>query len=77
MKYAIAAAVLVTIVSAQSLSDIPQCALPCIDDARTSSTNCATDDYACICKSRIFDFSFLLCYILSSKLFFNSWAVMN
>ncbi|KAI4862846.1 hypothetical protein F4820DRAFT_472054 [Hypoxylon rubiginosum] len=52
MKYAIAAAVLVTIVSAQSLSDIPQCALPCIDDARTSSTNCATDDYACICSNK-------------------------
>ncbi|KAI1774462.1 hypothetical protein F4818DRAFT_419995 [Hypoxylon cercidicola] len=60
MKYITAAAVLVTIASAQSISDIPQCAIPCIDDARTTSTNCAADDYPCICKPRIFDFSFLL-----------------
>ncbi|KAI1407682.1 hypothetical protein F5Y13DRAFT_124533 [Hypoxylon sp. FL1857] len=52
MKYAIATLALATLVSAQSLSDIPQCALPCIDDARTSSTNCAADDYACICRNK-------------------------
>ncbi|XXG99567.1 hypothetical protein Hte_005906 [Hypoxylon texense] len=52
MKYTIVAAVLVAIASTQSLSDIPQCALPCIDDARTSSTNCAADDYACICSNQ-------------------------
>ncbi|KAI6081987.1 hypothetical protein F4821DRAFT_248122 [Hypoxylon rubiginosum] len=52
MKYTIAAAVLFTVVSAQSLSDIPECAVPCINDARTSSTNCAADDYACICSNK-------------------------
>ncbi|OTB02540.1 hypothetical protein M426DRAFT_264337 [Hypoxylon sp. CI-4A] len=43
---------LVTTISAQSLSDIPQCAVPCIDDARTSSTNCSANDYACICINK-------------------------
>ncbi|KAI0100464.1 hypothetical protein F4776DRAFT_521366 [Hypoxylon sp. NC0597] len=52
MKYAVAAAALAAISSAQSLSDIPQCAIPCINDARTSSTNCAADDYACICRNK-------------------------
>ncbi|OTA52465.1 hypothetical protein K449DRAFT_427227 [Hypoxylon sp. EC38] len=53
MKYAVAAVALAAISSAQSLSDIPQCAIPCIDNARTSSTNCAADDYACISNSDI------------------------
>ncbi|KAI0828760.1 hypothetical protein F5Y06DRAFT_283044 [Hypoxylon sp. FL0890] len=52
MKYAVASAVLAALVTAQSLSDIPQCALPCIDDARKSSTNCGADDYVCICKNK-------------------------
>ncbi|KAI1377049.1 hypothetical protein F4677DRAFT_417283 [Hypoxylon crocopeplum] len=51
MKYIVSAVVLAALASTQSLSDIPQCALPCIDDARTSSTNCAADDYACICRN--------------------------
>ncbi|ORY71392.1 uncharacterized protein BCR38DRAFT_328080, partial [Pseudomassariella vexata] len=52
MKYSFAAAALVAVVSAQSLSDIPSCALPCIDSARTSVTSCAIDDYKCICDSK-------------------------
>lgn len=52
MKYAFAAAALVAVASAQSLSDIPSCAVPCIDDARTSATSCSKDDYACICKNQ-------------------------
>ncbi|KAI1767981.1 hypothetical protein GGR53DRAFT_480366 [Hypoxylon sp. FL1150] len=53
MKYTIAAVtVLLTVVSAQSPSDIPRCAVPCIDDARTSNTNCAADDYPCICSNK-------------------------
>ncbi|KAI1138421.1 hypothetical protein F5Y05DRAFT_413041 [Hypoxylon sp. FL0543] len=52
MKYAFAAVALAALVTAQSLSDIPQCAVPCIDDARKSSTNCASDDYVCICKNK-------------------------
>ncbi|KAI1454215.1 hypothetical protein F4805DRAFT_331803 [Annulohypoxylon moriforme] len=52
MKYTIVTVALATLVSTQSLSDIPQCALPCIDSARTSSTSCSASDYACICKNK-------------------------
>ncbi|OTA86126.1 hypothetical protein M434DRAFT_376648 [Hypoxylon sp. CO27-5] len=52
MKYTVITVALAAISSAQSLSDIPQCAIPCINDARTSSTNCAADDYACICRNK-------------------------
>lgn len=52
MKYTFAAAALVAVASAQSLSDIPSCALSCINDARSSATSCAMDDYACICKNQ-------------------------
>lgn len=48
MKFAVAAA-LFTLAVAQTRDDIPSCALPCLDDAVKSSTNCATTDYACIC----------------------------
>ena len=51
MKYAFAAAALVAVASAQSLSDIPGCAVPCIDEARASATTCSQMDFACICKS--------------------------
>ncbi|KAJ6436020.1 CFEM domain-containing protein [Purpureocillium lavendulum] len=36
-------------VSAQSRSDIPGYALPCLDDA-VKDTKCSTDDFACICQ---------------------------
>jgi hypothetical protein len=51
MQYSFVAAALVATVAAQSLSDIPACALPCIDAARTSTTTCAADDYTCICAN--------------------------
>ncbi|KAI1336345.1 hypothetical protein F5Y15DRAFT_427049 [Xylariaceae sp. FL0016] len=51
MRYTIAAAALAALVSAQSLSDIPSCALPCIDDAIKSSTSCSETDYGCICEN--------------------------
>jgi hypothetical protein len=50
MKFTIAAIALAAIVRAQSLSDIPKCALPCIDDAIANETKCTTTDFACICK---------------------------
>ncbi|CAI7570095.1 unnamed protein product [Penicillium bialowiezense] len=37
---------------AQSLSDVPPCALPCLEDAVKQKTSCATDDYPCICKDQ-------------------------
>lgn len=52
MKYTAAIlALAAAVVSAQSLSDIPTCAQPCIDDARTKETSCSATDYKCICKS--------------------------
>ncbi|KAJ6781716.1 hypothetical protein PWT90_09397 [Aphanocladium album] len=48
MKYAVVAALL-TLAAAQSASDIPSCAKPCLDDAVTKGTSCSTTDYACIC----------------------------
>ncbi|KAI0381240.1 hypothetical protein F5Y04DRAFT_86523 [Hypomontagnella monticulosa] len=52
MKYAVAAVTLAALASAQSLGDIPQCAVKCIDDARASSTDCTATDYVCICKNK-------------------------
>ncbi|KAI8951205.1 hypothetical protein F4801DRAFT_546001 [Xylaria longipes] len=51
MKYIVSALALAAAVSAQSLSDIPTCAQPCIDDARTKETSCGADDYKCICDN--------------------------
>ncbi|TRX93204.1 hypothetical protein FHL15_005783 [Xylaria flabelliformis] len=51
MKYTVAALAFAAAVSAQSLSDVPACALPCIDDARTKDTTCGADDYKCICDN--------------------------
>jgi len=54
MKYAFVAAALVAAVGAQTLADIPSCALPCIDDAVGSTTSCDTTDLVCICKDSNF-----------------------
>ncbi|KAL6863451.1 hypothetical protein ACO1O0_003706 [Amphichorda felina] len=51
MKYAYAALALVAAVHAQTREDIPECALPCLDDAITSETDCKTTDYVCVCKN--------------------------
>ncbi|KAF5714010.1 extracellular membrane CFEM domain-containing protein [Fusarium mundagurra] len=51
MKYSFAIAALATAVSAQSLADVPKCAIPCLDDAITSKTDCKTTDLTCVCKS--------------------------
>ncbi|KAI0403351.1 hypothetical protein F4802DRAFT_293732 [Xylaria palmicola] len=51
MKYTVAALALAAVVAAQTLADIPACALPCINEARESSTNCAETDYKCICDN--------------------------
>ncbi|KAM7203038.1 hypothetical protein V8F33_002386 [Rhypophila sp. PSN 637] len=52
MKYsAVALAAFVAVASAQSLEDIPACAIPCIEAGTTKATKCAIDDYECICNS--------------------------
>ncbi|KAI3325709.1 hypothetical protein HD806DRAFT_533373 [Xylariaceae sp. AK1471] len=53
MKFTLASmAFAAAVVSAQSWSDIPACAQPCITDAAASTTGCAADDYACICAAQ-------------------------
>lgn len=50
MKYAYAALALAALVRCQTREDIPECAIPCLDDAVKSETDCEVTDYACICK---------------------------
>lgn len=51
MKFSLAVLALIASVQAQSRSDIPSCALPCLDDAIESETDCKTTDYVCVCKN--------------------------
>lgn len=51
MKYAFAAIALAAVASAQSLADIPKCAIPCLDESISKNTDCETTDLACVCKN--------------------------
>lgn len=51
MKYSFAIAALAAAVSAQSLGDVPKCAIPCLDDAIASKTKCDKTDLTCVCKN--------------------------
>ncbi|KAI6781180.1 hemoglobin and hemoglobin-haptoglobin-binding protein-like protein [Emericellopsis cladophorae] len=51
MKYAVAAAILAAVVKAQTIDDVPSCAVPCLDEAIASETDCDTTDYACVCEN--------------------------
>lgn len=54
MKFtAVAAISMAALVSAQSISDIPACALPCIQKG-VASTSCSATDLKCICKDENF-----------------------
>ncbi|KAK9441841.1 Extracellular membrane protein, CFEM domain protein [Metarhizium brunneum] len=54
MKFtAVAAISMAALVSAQSISDIPACALPCIKDS-VAKTDCKVTDLGCICKKENF-----------------------
>ncbi|RYC54182.1 hypothetical protein CHU98_g12025 [Xylaria longipes] len=52
MKITLAIIAFATVASAQSWSDIPACAQPCILSAAATTTDCADTDYACICASQ-------------------------
>ncbi|KAG6011954.1 hypothetical protein E4U54_007827 [Claviceps lovelessii] len=47
---AVASVAVAGLVSAQSISDIPECALPCLTTAVTAKTTCAVADFACLCE---------------------------
>lgn len=51
MKFTLALATFVVAVYGQSISDIPACAIPCIDAAIAKDTTCSDTDVACVCKS--------------------------
>lgn len=51
MKYAFAALALAALAQAQSLADIPKCALPCLDSSIAKNTQCDKTDLACVCKN--------------------------
>ena len=52
MKYSVAfVALAAAAAQAQSLADVPKCAIPCLDKAIESKTKCETTDLACICES--------------------------
>ncbi|KAF4944025.1 hypothetical protein FGADI_12970 [Fusarium gaditjirri] len=51
MKYSFAIAALAAAVSAQTLGDVPKCAIPCLDDAIASKTKCDKTDLTCVCKN--------------------------
>jgi hypothetical protein len=51
MKYSVAFVALAAVAAqAQSLADVPKCALPCLDKAIASETSCDKTDLACVCK---------------------------
>ncbi|KAI8632706.1 hypothetical protein F5Y19DRAFT_327434 [Xylariaceae sp. FL1651] len=52
MKFTLAATAFAAIATAQTWSDIPACAQPCITSAAASTTSCAAGDYACICANQ-------------------------
>lgn len=51
MKYAFAAIALAAVARAQTLADIPSCALPCLDKSIADNTSCDKTDLACVCKN--------------------------
>lgn len=51
MKYALAAIALAAIAQAQTLADVPECAIPCLDKSIKDNTSCETTDLACVCEN--------------------------
>lgn len=50
MKTQVSAIAILTL-AALANSQVPSCARPCLDDAIKSTTSCAIDDLACVCKN--------------------------
>ncbi|KAG6178096.1 hypothetical protein E4U36_006729 [Claviceps purpurea] len=49
-RHALALLATASLALAQSLSDLPGCAIPCLNDAIKQASTCATTDLACICR---------------------------
>lgn len=50
MKFSLAALALAAAVHAQSIDDVPRCAIPCLDASIKSKTSCQPRDLACLCQ---------------------------
>ncbi|KAI9373612.1 hypothetical protein BJX61DRAFT_541571 [Aspergillus egyptiacus] len=51
MKFsALVALACASLAAAQTINDVPKCALPCLQDAIEQQTSCSVDDLACVCK---------------------------
>ncbi|KAM5356587.1 hypothetical protein ACJ41O_003233 [Fusarium nematophilum] len=51
MKYSLVAIALAAAAQAQTLADVPECAIPCLDDAISSETSCEKTDLVCVCEN--------------------------
>ncbi|BCS23116.1 CFEM domain-containing protein [Aspergillus puulaauensis] len=47
---AILAIGLASLAASQSINDVPKCAVPCLQNAVKSETNCGESDFKCACK---------------------------
>ncbi|KAM4064538.1 CFEM domain-containing protein [Hirsutella rhossiliensis] len=54
MKLSVVALVFAAAVQAQSLKDIPACAVPCLEASVKKKTSCQTTDLRCVCKPENF-----------------------
>ncbi|KAM0262175.1 hypothetical protein ACHAQJ_001919 [Trichoderma viride] len=55
MKFTLVLATFVAVAYGQTVRDIPACAVPCLDSAIASQTDCAPDDFACACETQNFN----------------------
>ncbi|KJZ69066.1 hypothetical protein HIM_11535 [Hirsutella minnesotensis 3608] len=55
MKFTLVALVAAAAAQAQSLKDIPPCAIPCLEDSIKKTTSCSKTDLKCVCKSDNFE----------------------
>ncbi|KAL7949223.1 hypothetical protein V8C42DRAFT_313673 [Trichoderma barbatum] len=51
MKFTLFLATFAAVVYGQTIDDVPTCAIPCIQNAIATATDCDVDDFACACES--------------------------
>ncbi|KJZ72466.1 hypothetical protein HIM_08135 [Hirsutella minnesotensis 3608] len=55
MKFILLALLAAAAVQAQTLKDIPPCAIPCLEGSIKRKTSCSPRDLKCVCKSQNFN----------------------
>ena len=51
MKYAIVALAFAVAAKAQTPEDIPECAVPCIEEGIATESDCSAGDWVCACAN--------------------------